>query len=300
LVSSGAVGAGKKSIRQYKGTLVQKKAAAAIGNPILMTMYGEAFAQHGMAVAQTLCERGHFANRNQFLQLKATLQELWTSGVVPIANENDVVSDVELKFSDNDELATLLAAGLGAEILMLGTSVGAFLDGEGNRVPRLARIDKEVWAMVRKEKSSLGSGGMVSKLSFARRASQLGIPVVLFSASQPNGIQKALDGETGTWIDAAQVSRNERQRWLGTGSLISGKAHLDAGARAAVSERKSLLAVGILAVQGDFEVGEVIELLGPEGETFAIARTRLSKTELESLIGTPKMEVAHTDDIVVL
>ena len=114
LVSSGAVGAGKEFLKNFKGSLIERKAAAAIGNPLLLAVYGKYFQKYGISIAQSLCERHHFANRNQFLQLKETYNELWKNGIIPIANENDVVSNLELKFSDNDELATLIATGFGA------------------------------------------------------------------------------------------------------------------------------------------------------------------------------------------
>ncbi|MBU2047089.1 MAG: glutamate 5-kinase, partial [Bacteroidetes bacterium] len=118
LVSSGAVAAGKKKLLHYSGSLSEKKAAAAIGNPLLLQTYAHYFAPFGISIAQSLCERHHFSNRNQFLQLQKTYEELWKSNVIPIANENDVVSNLELKFSDNDELATLIAVGFGAELLL--------------------------------------------------------------------------------------------------------------------------------------------------------------------------------------
>ena len=123
IVSSGAVAAGKKFIPKYTGTLAQKKAAAAIGNPLLVRTYGTYFKPFKIALAQSLCERHHFANRSQFLQLKSTYETLWKNNVIPIANENDVVSNKELKFSDNDELATLIAVGFGAEQILFSTSV---------------------------------------------------------------------------------------------------------------------------------------------------------------------------------
>ncbi len=111
LVSSGAVGSGKIFIKNYKGSLIERKAAAAIGNPILIQLYHKYFSKYGITVAQALCERHHFSNRAQFLQLKETFFEFWNNNILPVVNENDLVSNVELKFSDNDELATLLAAG---------------------------------------------------------------------------------------------------------------------------------------------------------------------------------------------
>ena len=119
LVSSGAVGSGKSFFHQYKGTLAEKKAAAAVGNPILIRDYQKHFSAYDIPVAQALCERHHFSSRSRFLQLKDTFTEFWKNGILPVMNENDLVSNVELKFSDNDELATLTAIGFDAEALII-------------------------------------------------------------------------------------------------------------------------------------------------------------------------------------
>jgi glutamate 5-kinase len=144
IVSSGAVGTGKRFIQGYSGKLEERKAAAAIGNPILVNRYAEAFRPYQIPIAQSLCERQHFSNRHQFLQLRETYRELWKHGVIPIANENDVVSNLELKFSDNDELATLLAVGFGAEVLLIATSVEGVLDAAGSVVSSIDHFDASV------------------------------------------------------------------------------------------------------------------------------------------------------------
>src|ERR1700678_4184117 len=179
LVSSGAVGSGRGFFIKYKGTLTERKAAAAVGNPILIRQYQRAFNAYGIPVAQALCERQHFSDRGRFLQLKETFHVFWENGILPIMNENDLVSNVELKFSDNDELATLTAIGLDASALLLCTSAGGLLDGEGRVVPRVEKVDGQVLGLVQSGKSSLGLGGMLSKLTFARLASSLGIRVVI-------------------------------------------------------------------------------------------------------------------------
>jgi len=299
LVSSGAVGAGKKWIKNFKGELKQRKAAAAIGNPVLMSVYRKYFEQFEIPVAQSLCERGHFANRAQFLQLKETYETLWESGAIPIANENDVVSDVELKFSDNDELATLLAAGFGAKILMFSTSVGGLVDQSGQIVKHISKIDDQIWKLVDRSKSSLGLGGMLSKLSFAQRANQLGIKVIIFAARQENSILDALDQKAGSHFEAEKVSRTLKQKWLSTGSIVAGRVYLDAGAEIAVKARKSLLAVGISHIEGEFEEGEVIELMNDQNQCIAVGKTKVDSRKLKDNLKTRKFEVAHADDIVI-
>jgi glutamate 5-kinase len=297
LVSSGAVAAGKSNIKNYKGTLSERKAAAAIGNPLLIAKYNHYFQKYGIAIAQSLCERHHFSQREQFLQLKETYQELWKNGVIPIANENDVVSNVELKFSDNDELATLIATGFGAEKLLISTSVGGLLDSNGEIIRHVKKIDSEILSVVSSDTSSTGLGGMISKLTFTRLASRLGIKVVIFGLEQGRGIIDALEEKIGTVFEAQEASLTARQKWLATGSLIAGKAVLDKGAVKAIGQRKSLLSVGVIEYLGDFDKGEVIELLDISRNPVAIARARCSKSELQQ--SSSSIEVAHADDIVI-
>src|SRR5215212_111572 len=178
LVSSGAVGSGKAFIKNYKGTLIERKAAAAIGNPILIQLYHKYFSRYGITVAQALCERHHFSNRAQFLQLKQTFTEFWNNNILPVVNENDLVSNVELKFSDNDELSTLIAIGFDADTLIICTSVGGFMDNEKTIIPFVEKIDNIILGYISQDKSTLGLGGMLSKLTFTRLATSLGIRVV--------------------------------------------------------------------------------------------------------------------------
>ena len=297
LVSSGAVAAGKSVIKNYKGTLSERKAAAAVGNPLLIAKYNHYFQKYGIAIAQSLCERHHFSQREQFLQLKETYQELWKNGVIPIANENDVVSNVELKFSDNDELATLIATGFGAEKLLISTSVGGLLDANGEIIRHVKKIDSDILSVVSSDTSSTGLGGMISKLTFTRLASRLGIKVVIFGLEQGRGIIDALEEKIGTVFEAQEASLTARQKWLATGSLIAGKAVLDKGAVKAIGQRKSLLSVGVIEYLGEFEKGEVIELLDISLNPVAIARARCSKFELQQAVSS--IEVAHADDIVI-
>ena len=300
LVSSGAVGAGKSAIRQYKGALTERKAAAAVGNPRLLGLYDRYFQEYGIAIAQSLCERRHFADRRQFLQLKDTYQELWENGIIPIANENDVVSNLELKFSDNDELATLIAAGFGAEALLISTSVGGLLDSHGVLIPEVAAIGPEILGLAKPDKSALGLGGMLSKLTYARLATRLGIRVVFFAMRTENAIPEALAGRLGTVFLPQPAQLNARQKWLLSGSLIAGRLTLDAGAVKAIQQRKSLLAVGVSRVKGPFEKSEVIELLDTQGRVIAIARTRHDASTITQHLHTQNFEIAHADEIVLL
>lgn len=300
LVSSGAVAAGKQYIKNYAGTLSERKAAAAVGNPLLVRTYSTYFRPFNIALAQSLCERQHFANRDQFLQLKDTYEELWKNNIIPIANENDVVSNKELKFSDNDELATLIAVGFGAEQILFTTSVPGVLDAQNKVIPLIKVIDKQILGLARKDKSSVGLGGMTSKLNFARLANQLGIKAVIFSMNTEDALLKAVKAETGTLCLAQPKKVSSRNKWLASGGLIKGMVTVDDGACAALLGRKSLLAVGIKLVNQAFETGEVFQIAKENGEIIAVAKAKVDVIDLASIHRRKNLAVAHVDDIVLL
>lgn len=300
LVSSGAVAAGKKKLINYTGSLSEKKAAAAIGNPLLLQTYAHYFAPFGISIAQSLCERHHFSNRNQFLQLQKTYEELWKSNVIPIANENDVVSNLELKFSDNDELATLIAVGFGAELLLFSTSVPGVLDANGNIIKEFKMMDANALSVAKKEKSAVGLGGMTSKLTFARLATQMGIKAVIFSGRTQNAIIEAINGQTGTICRAQKSNVSARNKWLASGSLVRGQLQIDQGASKALQNRHSLLAVGMVKIVKSFEAGEVIEILDMDMQSIAVAKTKIDSQILSSLSSLQNVEIAHADDIVLI
>ena len=299
LVSSGAVGSGRGFFNGYKGTLAERKAAAAVGNPILIRHYQKHFSVYGIPVAQALCERQHFSSRPRFLQLKETFEEFWKNGILPVMNENDLVSNVELKFSDNDELATLTAIGFDAEALLLCTSVGGFMDGEKKIIPVVEKIDVRVMGFVQEGKSSLGLGGMLSKLTFTRLATSLGIKVVICGLGGKSPFADALAGKTGTSF-LPRVSRlGARQKWLASGSITLGSLYLDKGAVRALEQRHSLLTVGIRRLQGKFAAGEVVQLKDEDEQIVGVAKVKLGVAEITVSLKNKNTIAAHADDIVL-
>lgn len=300
LVSSGAVSSGKKYINNYKGTLLQRKVAASIGNPILIQLYRSYFQKYGLIVAQALCERGHFSNRKQFLQLRETFNAFWQNDMIPVVNENDVISDLELKFSDNDELATLLAIAFDAETLVLCTSVGGLLDGSKNIINEVKKVDGAIVSLVSNEKSAVGLGGMLSKLTFTRLATSLGIQVIMCGLKTDAPIIDALQKRAGTLFPAQKSTLKNRQKWLASGSITLGNILLDGGAVKALVERKSLLTVGIKKVDGNFTAGEVVQLVNEEGEIIGVAKARLSALQIKQQQNTKNVMAAHANDIVMV
>lgn len=299
LVSSGAVGSGKAFIHNYKGTLTEKKAAAAIGNPILIQLYQKYFADYKIPVAQALCERFHFSNRPQFLQLKETFETFWANGIVPVVNENDLVSNVEIKFSDNDELATLIAVGLNAQTLIICTSVGGFMNDKKQILPVVETIDPTIMSYVSSDKSSLGLGGMLSKLTFARLAVSLGIQVIICGLNGKEPFASALAGTNGTTFIAQNSNLKARQKWLASGSITIGSLTVDKGAVKALNQRRSLLTVGIVAVTGKFETGEVVQLMEEDNKIVGVAKVRMGSTQILQSLTLKNVMTAHADDIVM-
>jgi glutamate 5-kinase len=296
LVSSGAVSSGKKWLKKYNKNLTKRKAAAAIGNPLLMKEYSVHFLKHGYQVAQALLERQHFANRSQFLQLKETILELWENDVVPVVNENDVVSNYELQFSDNDELATLLAVSFNAGSMLLCTSAGGYKNDQGDIIPNVKDINSVV-GYLRDDKSAHGTGGMSSKLTFTRLATGLGIKVVYCGFQHKESFIEALKGKQGTTFEARPSTLNERQKWLASGSITIGSIEIDEGAYKALQQRKSLLLVGVTKIDGAFGAGEVVQLIVPNGEIVGVAKMRFSASDLT--MKRKNMMIAHADNIVV-
>jgi len=299
LVSSGAVGAGKKYLKDYKGTLFERKAAAAVGNPILIQLYHQQLNRHGLTVAQALCERVHFSNRTQFLQLRQTFSTFWDNNIIPVVNENDLVSNVEIKFSDNDELATLIAIGFDASSLVLCTSAGGLLNDRKQVIKRIEKLDTSVLKFVSTEKSGLGLGGMISKLTFARLALSLGINVVICGLKGTYPVTDALAGNNGSYFVPQKSTLRARQKWLASGSVTLGTIHVDKGAAKALMARKSLLTIGIKYAEGIFTEGEVVQIMDEEEIIIGVAKVKLSAPGITKQLSVKNVIAAHADDIVL-
>lgn len=299
LVSSGAVGSGKAFIKNYKGTLTERKAAAAVGNPVLIRLYQKFFATYNIPVAQALCERHHFSNRLQFLQLKETFATFWNSGIVPVVNENDLVSNVELKFSDNDELATLIAIGFNAATLIICTAVGGFMNHEKQVIRVIDKIDETVMGYVKIDKSSVGLGGMVSKITFAKLAVSLGIRVIICGLSVSNPFAAAMDGNNGTTFIAQRSDLKARQKWLVSGSITLGSITVDKGAIRALTEGRSLLTVGIKKVEGKFSNGEVVQLMDEDKNIIGVGKAKLAADNIQESLFEKNVVAVRANDIVI-
>jgi glutamate 5-kinase len=313
LVSSGAIPAGLAPLRLSRRPrdLATKQAAASVGQLQLAHAYATAFARHELTVGQVLMTADDVVRRAHYRNAQRTFSRLLALGAVPVVNENDTVATDEIRFGDNDRLAALVAHLVGADALVLLSDVDGLYDGDPRR-GGAARIDEvhgeaDVRGVEVRGAGMLGTGGMASKVAAASLAAGAGIPVLLAAAS---GAERALDAaDVGTAFAPTGPRLSARRFWLRHAADAAGRLHLDAGAVAAVvGRRRSLLAAGITAVDGEFSAGDVVELTGPDGAPVARGVVGYDAAELPALIGRSsyelpaehRREVVHADDLVSL
>jgi len=312
LVSSGAIGAGiaPLALDGRPRDLATQQAAASVGQLMLVHAYAGSFGRYGLTVAQVLLTSGDVVRRAHYRNAQRTFSRLLTLGTIPVVNENDTVATEEIKFGDNDRLAALVAHLVGADALFLLSDVDALYDGDPRsgsttRIGEVASPADVAGLDVQTSSSGLGTGGMVSKLAAARTATEAGIPVLLAAASEAS---RALgDADVGTAFRAASSRLSARRFWLGYAAGATGKLHLDSGAvTAVVQRRRSLLAAGITGVDGDFEAGDVVDLVDESQRVVARGAVAYDVTELPEMMGRSsdelppeqRREVVHADDLV--
>ncbi len=307
LVSSGAIALGTKKLGypSRPKEMAKLQAAAAAGQSLLMRAYEEAFAARGLAVAQVLLTHADLADRARVNNARAALSALLEARAVPVLNENDSVSVEEIKFGDNDQLSALVAPLVDAELLVLLSDIAGLLDANGERVPKIGDVAREAMLLVRKGKSLEGTGGMASKLEAARQATLTGAQVVIADAREPGILDDVFAGkDVGTWFVAPEKRISAKRAWIAFTLRPRGTLVLDAGAARAVSEGgKSVLAIGVLGVRGEFRAGDAVRLLSPDGVELGRGLSRLSVEEATRTAGTKIGEgrdvIVHRDELVV-
>src|SRR5688572_20537320 len=307
LVSSGAVGAGMGALGYAKrpGQLAELQACAAVGQSRLMATYGQLFAKYGLHVAQVLLTHDDLQHHERHLNARNTLVTLLQHGVVPIINENDVVSFTELKFGDNDKLSALVATLLPADLLVILTTVDGVIENFGKANPRtipiIEQIDEKIEAMAGGTDSATAVGGMASKIQAARIVIRAGVPLVIASGKKKEGLARIVAGEDeGTMFVPQPNKLKGRKRWIAFFHHPRGALYVDDGARKALRESgKSLLPPGIARCEGDFNSGDIVRICDLNGTEFARGIARYSSVEVESR-QLPRSEVVHRDDLVIL
>jgi glutamate 5-kinase len=316
LVSSGAIGAGCAELGRADRPqdLADQQAVAAVGQRRLMTHYHDAFEKLGLHVGQLLLTRDDFDNRIRFLNIRNCIARLHETNCIPIINENDTVAVDELRFGENDLLAALTCSALRADVLVLLTVVDGLLDEDGRRIDMIVDLN-EAKNLAHAETSELGSGGMLSKLEAARRVTEAGEPAVIAHGRIPNVLSRLFAGEPGigTVVLPANRKLGSRQRWIALTKRRTGTVTIDQGAARALLQRgKSLLAIGVTAIEGRFDKGAVLEVRDPDGRAIARGLSNYSVLELtaimgkrsnqfEKTLGRPAYaEVIHRDNMVLI
>ena len=323
LVSSGAVAEGMQRLgwQRRPHALFELQAAAAVGQMGLIQAYESCFKRHGVHAAQILLTHDDLANRQRYLNARSSLRALLKLGVVPVVNENDTVAVDEIRFGDNDTLAALVANLLEAEVLVLLTDQPGMYDSDPRAHPEATLIrearadDPELEAMAKSGGvGSLGRGGMVTKVRAAARAARSGAATVIAWGREPGVLGRIAAGEElGTFFVPAREPIVARKRWLAGQLQSKGRLRLDEGAvRVLRQAGRSLLAVGVTAVEGSFLRGELVVCIGPDGNEVAKGLVNYSAEEsrkimgqaserIESLLGyVDEPELIHRDNLVVM
>ena len=297
LVSSGSVGLGmgKLGISERPKDLSLLRACASVGQCLLMNAWSKAFESVGLVSSQVLLTREDFKSRDRSQKVQETLSALLEQNVVPVVNENDSVSDEEIKFGDNDVLSALLASLGKAELLViLSTARGLMTHPDvGDLVPFVAEITPSIEQMAQGTNSPTAVGGMTTKIEAANIATKSGCAAFIGSGEKPQELGKIVNGQAeGTFFAPCGLELNERKKWLAFFPSPKGSLRIDEGAcEAILLNGGSLLARGLNEVSGDFGKAEVVEIVNPSGKTIARGITRFSKEELLLIQGKTNSEV---------
>ncbi len=321
VVSSGAIGAGMDllGVNRRPDDLPHLQAAAATGQARLIRLYDDCLQKHGYHASQLLMTANDFKHRNRYLNVRNTLNTLFEYPVVPVINENDTVSIEEIKFGDNDHLAAMVTNLLPAPLLVILSIVDGLYDGNPTNshsrvIPLVEEWDDALFGLAFDEGSRRGTGGMRSKLEAVRTATAVGENVIIANGTKADVLDKILAAEEiGTLFLAKGEAVPAWKRWIGYTLPPKGRFAVDDGARDALLESgRSLLAIGITAVEGDFMQGEVVTLSDANRVEFARGLTNYDSNDaraisgkrsdqiVEVLGGLPYTEVIHRDNLVVI
>lgn len=323
LVSSGAgaAGVGRMGLEAKPKTIPGKQACAAVGQGILMHIYERLFGEYGQVVAQVLLTKTDMVNRHSYANARNALQEMIFWGVIPIINENDVVAIDEFKIGDNDNLSALVASLADADLDILLSDIDGLYTANPKTHPdaKLVSVVEEVTPEIEATAGGAGSknatGGMLTKLQAAKNAMSAGIALIIANGEHLDILRNILRGEpVGTLFVPKESHLRFRNQWLAFGSKISGKLIVDAGLAKALRQKGScsILPVGIVGVEGDFDSGDTVSVVDQDGHELArgmvnysagdVALIKGCKTsQIEEKIGYKHYdEVIHRDNLVVL
>lgn len=301
LVSSGAVAAGKGQlgIVGRPQTIPQKQAAAAIGQTRIIHNYRETFNSHGYNVAQVLLTRDDLSNRRRYLNARNTVMTLFEYGVTPVVNENDTVVVEEIRFGDNDNLSALVTNLVEADMLIIMSDVDGLYDKDPSEhedaelIPVVERVTPKIEAMGGSSSSTLGTGGMTTKLKAAKKAALSGVGTLIVNGRSQGILGRVFAGEdVGTYFLPAQSRLTAKKHWIAFSKKPRGKLLVDDGGRnAVVRDGKSLLPSGICGVVGGFDRGDAVRLCDRDGVEFARGVVSYSLAETLQIMGKQSKEI---------
>ncbi|MFK7753503.1 MAG: glutamate 5-kinase [Sedimentitalea sp.] len=298
LVSSGsiALGRGVLSLPTCELALEQSQAAAAVGQIRLARAYEEALAPHAITTAQVLVTLEDSADRRRYLNSRATLEMLLSLGVVPIVNENDTIATDEIRYGDNDRLAAQVAVTVGADQLILLSDVDGFYsanpanDATAQRYDQIDDITPQIEAMAGDAGSGLSKGGMKTKVMAAKTATAAGCAMAITHGARLNPLQGLENGAPSTWFGAQLDPQAARKRWI-SAMKPRGRISIDAGAARALSNGKSLLPAGIVAVSGAFGRGDPVAIVDQDGHALGQGLSRYTAVEAEKIKGHKSSQI---------
>lgn len=322
LVSSGAIAEGMARLgwKKRPAEMHELQAAAAVGQMGLAQAYESAFAAHGLRTAQILLTHEDLADRLRYLNARSTLLALLRLGIVPIVNENDTVSTDEIKLGDNDTLGALVTNLVDADALIILTDQSGLYNKDPRHHPDATLIsqaqadDPALAGMAGGAGSHIGKGGMLTKVLAAQRAAKSGAATIIASGREADVLIRLARGEPiGTCLLASQPMWSARKQWMADHLRLRGRLILDEGAvKALVQDGKSLLPVGVRAVEGTFETGDLVACITPDGKECARGLINYPSSDTRRIMGKPSSQIAtilgemteseliHRDNLVVL
>jgi len=308
LVSSGAVAAGRSIFRSAKklDTVAERQLLSSLGQVKLINIYTELFSKFNLLCAQVLVTKQDFKDRNHYLNMQNCLNALLSNNIIPIVNENDVISITELMFTDNDELAGLISAMLNVDFLYILTNVDGIYDG--NPADETSSIISEfdinyhhLGKFASNVKSNFGRGGIITKCHTAQRVAGMGIPVVIANGNTENIINRLIHGEKLGTTFKPKKSTSSRKKWIAhSHANAKGKVIINEGAKKSLNSQTavSLLPVGVIKIEGDFKKGDIIKILDENHNEIGLGQTMYNSTKAESLIGQKYQKpIIHYDHL---
>ncbi|WP_139653383.1 glutamate 5-kinase [Raoultibacter phocaeensis] len=325
IVTSAAIACGLEAlgIEKRPSDMPSLQAAASVGQSVLSTAYAEAFKPYNIMTSVVLLTRRDTADRSAYLHARDTFSRLLELDVVPVVNENDTVSVEQIRFGDNDTLAALVACLVDADLMVILSDIDGLYDANPHHVPtaklisRVEKIDASVMSVAGEAGTTVGSGGMITKIEAARVLMVAGIPMVICNGRTPNALIDIAGGKAvGTRFVAASKPHEitPKKLWIALGDSARGALMVDAGAKTAlIAKGSSLLPVGISGVEGSFEAGDIVDIKDGSGHLFARGKVSASSDELQLaqglsqdvlkanrlLAGLSHKPVIHRDELVV-